>query len=370
MNRRSFLRGNAMLALFLGGMGMQLSPYPDTEEIRAERSRKERWTEAEQILWLASFAPSTHNTQPWRVTLTDPHHWLVSIDPTRCLSAVDPGNREAFLSTGAFLESLHRAAAAKGYAAEIKVIARSTLDRDVAEVLLHPGRKPDVFAEKEILTRRTLRKNHLKREFSREDWMYLLESDAERLRYYPLQSREGRYISEQTLAANERQVLDEAVQRELSEWVRWTKADIKRYRDGLTPATMELGRIAALYVEHFYSARDVLGKDFRDKTVEQVKICVEEGSGWLLISSRSDTVQELITSGRVLQRMWLKCRDRKIAIHPMSQLLEESSEHTTFLCGDQSSEKVQFLLRAGYVEHYPGPVSPRRSVDAMIKYQI
>lgn len=367
MNRRNFLRGSAMVALFLGGMGMP--SHPDTEQIRAERRRKERWTEAEQIIWLASFAPSTHNTQPWQVTLMEPRHWLISIDPVRCLPAVDPGNREAFLSMGAFLESLHRAAAVHGYEAEIKVIARSTRDQDVAEVILHPGRKTDLFVEKEILMRRTLRKNHLKREFSREDWMYLLESDAEKIRYYPLQSREGRYISEQTLAANERQVLDEAVQRELSEWVRWTKADIRRCRDGLTPATMELGRAASFYVEHFYSAEDVLGKDFRDKTVEQVKSCVEEGSGWLLISSPSDTVTDLMTSGRVLQRMWLRCRERKIAIHPMSQLLEESSEHTAFLCGDQSCGKVQFLLRAGYVENYPDPVSPRRSVDALIKYQ-
>jgi len=54
------------------------------------------------ILFLASLAPSGHNTQPWFVKYIEPYHFVIGNDKSRWLPGVDPTQRETILSTGAF----------------------------------------------------------------------------------------------------------------------------------------------------------------------------------------------------------------------------------------------------------------------------
>jgi hypothetical protein len=56
-----------------------------------------------EILYLASLAPSGHNTQPWFVRYLAPYHWTIGNDKSKWLPAVDPNQRETILSLGAFL---------------------------------------------------------------------------------------------------------------------------------------------------------------------------------------------------------------------------------------------------------------------------
>ena len=51
-----------------------------------------------EILFLASLAPSGHNTQPWFVRYLAPYHWIVGNDRSKWLPAVDPTQRETMLS--------------------------------------------------------------------------------------------------------------------------------------------------------------------------------------------------------------------------------------------------------------------------------
>ena len=51
-----------------------------------------------EILYLASLAPSGHNTQPWFVRYLAPYHWIVGNDRSKWLPAVDPTQRETMLS--------------------------------------------------------------------------------------------------------------------------------------------------------------------------------------------------------------------------------------------------------------------------------
>ena len=51
-----------------------------------------------EILFLASLAPSGHNTQPWFVQYLEPYHWIIGNDKSKWLPAVDPTQRETILS--------------------------------------------------------------------------------------------------------------------------------------------------------------------------------------------------------------------------------------------------------------------------------
>jgi hypothetical protein len=53
-----------------------------------------------EILFLASLAPSGHNTQPWFVQYLEPYHWMIGNDKSKWLLAVDPTQRETILSIG------------------------------------------------------------------------------------------------------------------------------------------------------------------------------------------------------------------------------------------------------------------------------
>jgi hypothetical protein len=91
-------------------------------------------------------------------------------------------------------------------------------------------------------------------------------------------------------------------------------------RDGLTPEGMEISGIAGWYVRYFYSREDMLKKAFRETTVKMVKDQV----GWLVITSADASVASLLETWRLFQRMFLGCRNKMIAIHPMTQMLEEA----------------------------------------------
>src|SRR4051812_18680510 len=69
-----------------------------------------------RALDLARFAPSAHNTQPWRVT-TDAGRLVVSVDPRRRLANSDPLDRDLHLGLGGFVEALTIALRGEGVVA-------------------------------------------------------------------------------------------------------------------------------------------------------------------------------------------------------------------------------------------------------------
>jgi len=67
-----------------------------------------------------------------------------------------------------------------------------------------------------------------------------------------------------------------------------------------------------------------------------------------------------------VERMLLGVRDRMIAVHPMSQMLEETPFREDAARALGISGAMQFILRAGYLNRYPDPVSPRRPASSFI----
>ena len=270
-----------------------------------------------EIIYLASLAPSGHNTQPWTVRVLEGNHWIIGTDITRWLSVVDPENREMLLSIGAFLENLIIAANVKGYEVEVQILAKTLKDKDILDIKLHKVNYSRKFDIKKIKLRRTVRNNFLKDDLSREDVRLFTENHKESFFYYARQTKEGNYLARGTLLANQTQTCQNPAQEELARWIRWSNDEIRHYRNGLTPETMEIDGIARWYVKNFYSSQSALDTSFREATIKKIQEQVAVGSGWLLITSRDSSIPELIETGRKLQRLWLEVREKNIAIHPM-----------------------------------------------------
>ena len=208
----------------------------------------------------------------------------------------------------------------------------------------------------------------------KEDIKYLLNSESEFIHYLPVTSKKSQFINEQTIVANRLQCDSYArrrhrnpAQQELADWIRFSTKDAEKYREGLTTASMEIEGFSGWVVRNFYSKDNVMKKDFRETGLDKIKQEVSESAGWILITSKDNSVATLLETGRRMQRLFLKVREKSIAIHPMTQILEEASTRQTLNQSIGISENIQFILRSGYLKNYPSPVSLRRPVDWFIR---
>jgi hypothetical protein len=319
------------------------------------------------ILYLASLAPSGHNTQPWFVQYIEPYHWIIGNDKTKWLPAVDPSQRETILSIGAFLQNLEYAAANAGYACEFILLATSNQDTNIVEVKLTNTANAAKFDMEKIKQRRIVRSDYLSDILTSDDAAHLTKDEPGFIHYLPNMSKEHRWLNEQTIEANRMQAYRDDAEKELADWIRFSGKDAKAHCDGLTMASMEISGVTAWYLRNFYGKEDVMKKAFREKSVDTARQQVAKSAGWLLITSKDCSVATLLETGKRLQRLLLKIRERNIAIHPMTQILEEAATRQTLHSSIGISDNVQFILRTGYVKTYPQPVSLRRPVSRFLR---
>jgi hypothetical protein len=107
----------------------------------------------------AVWAPSVHNTQPWRFGVRGARISL-SADIDRRLDVADPDGREMLISCGAALYTLSSSLRALGYTPSVQLLPDPDRPNLLADVYLEPGERPDDQALREraqIRRRRTHR---------------------------------------------------------------------------------------------------------------------------------------------------------------------------------------------------------------------
>ena len=380
MNRRNFLKFSGEGILLLGGLSMisgcsglkrnDLPQFNGEKELIKGLEKDEA-----EILYLASLSPSGHNTQPWTVKVVGPKHWMIGSDKKRWLPAVDPENRELLLSIGAFVENLVLAAGTFGYSVDIKIIAKNRTDTEIAEICLKKDKAQDFPLEK-IKKRRTVRSNYLDQEIKTDDIKFITKHDTRSCLiptasphsfYFPNTSPQGKYLQEGTIEANRKQAFRDPAQEELANWIRWSNKEGITHRNGLTPESMEIKGMGGLFVRSFYDRASVLKKSFREQTVDIVAKQVKTCGGWLIVTSQDSSIPTLIEYGRVWENMFLKIREKMIAIHPMTQMLEEEPWNKQIAKELGLNGEVQWILRTGYLKSYPEPVSLRMPVSWFVQ---
>jgi nitroreductase len=271
------------------------------------------------------------------------------------------------LSIGAFLQNLEYAANNLGYSCQFNITATNNQDAHVAEVKLSKTGNIIQYDTKKIIKRRTVRSNYLNDILTKEDLRFLIGKETGYVQYIPNTSKEHTWLNAQTIEANRIQAYRDNAQKELAEWIRFSSKDAKEYCDGLTTASMEIEGIPAWILRNFYGETSVMKKSFREQTIDKVKKQVSQSAGWILITSKDNNTPTLLETGRRMQRLFLQVRERNIAIHPMTQILEEPATAQLVSSAVGITDPIQFVLRTGYVKEYPDPVSLRRPVDNIIR---
>lgn len=366
--RRMFLADLLFAGIVLGenliGSGCSLHAkkihpeIPDKNKIHGSRiDFKTKW-----ILYYASLAPSGHNSQPWRVRISQNNALIIEADPTRKLPSVDPENRELFLSLGAFVENLTIAARTLGMHANIQVIAENPQSTDIIRVVFEEG----AVCEHNLAPlrmRRTVKNGQLQREIVAADIDILMGKGEGQCLYYPRNSKQALNIREEVVEAFRFQAKRDDTQEEFIRWLRLDSDEAMMFRDGITTQSMELSAVAAWYVRTFCTRNDFLKGDMRQKGVDACSVLAQEGGGWLILASKSQEIPDLIDTGRRFERIALAAVELGIGIHPMSQIIEEQNGISSILENHDRTLIYQFVLRIGYLHKYPVVTSLRRPVE-------
>ncbi|MEA3438306.1 MAG: hypothetical protein U9R43_17715, partial [Thermodesulfobacteriota bacterium] len=121
------------------------------------------------------------------------------------------------------------------------------------------------------------------------------------------------------------------------------------------------------YVRNFMKKQDVLKERFKKTSVDLITKLAGQGAGWFIITSEGEGVSDLIETGRRFERMVLMAREHKIGVHPMTQCIEEKTGQDEIALNHFPNVIPQFVLRVGYLDSYPDPVTLRRPVRLFLR---
>ena len=355
MNRRTFL-GHGLIAGTSAGLGACAVPTtaPSANELPPANQTSRLPSALENLLRDAARAPSSHNSQPWRILIQSAQRWCLQRDDSRSLPAVDPRKREAWISLGAFHAALETSARARGMRVDTQNldIASNTID------IAWSAAPHDTEWLTALRSRRCLRRNLAATPIDTQFLSAASTVMGAECGFIPSGSTEAESIARYTMDAESRQQGVDVIWEELADWIRWNDEATHRHQTGLTPAGMELPYLIRLWVAAWYDRAEVIAPAFRARSLLLCNQQVKEGAGWLLITTPHDDPESWLAAGRCLMRVWLACSRMELALHPMSQSLEVDSLREA-LGNELSRGYVQMILRIGKPPRLAPPVSPR-----------
>ncbi|MEL6966222.1 MAG: twin-arginine translocation pathway signal protein [Pseudomonadota bacterium] len=302
----------------------------------------------------AILAPNPHNLQPWMVDLSTPNTVRLLRDRTRALPHTDPFDRQITIGLGCFIEQMHIAAAQFGYSvntvyfpdgpeSDNSVVAVSTFDA---------GGTPDpLFAH--IMDRRSCKEPFEARQIESEK-----AAAIAKLATVITDQDDVAKIRDLTWKAWMVETQTPRTMKESVDVMRFGKAEIEANPDGIDLGGPFLESLMLIGVMSREAQLDPTSTSF----AEGVKIYDEMLSNtpaYAVITSAGNTRRDQIEAGRRWLRLNLTTTGLGLALHPVSQALQEYPEmkpHYEAVHGmlAKSGETVQMLGRLGY-----GPQTPR-----------
>ena len=255
------------------------------------------------LVRLATLAPSGHNTQPWKFAVA-PNEIRIYPDLTRRVPAVDPDNRELWISLGGALENLLIAAERAGYQPETVYSLATIGEEHIAVSLRQTGAKPvekSLFFDA-IPVRQCTRSEYDGKPVAVAD-LKKLEAAATGAGISPMLFTSAATIEpmlDYVNAGNDRQMTDPNFKRELTDWIRFSNGEAIEKMDGL--ASRASGNpsvprwLAKLFIGSLLNPKTETEKD--DKLIRS-------SSGMMLLVSPKNDKTAWIETGRAYERFAL-----------------------------------------------------------------
>jgi hypothetical protein len=324
-----------------------------------------------KILSYAILAPNPHNTQAWKVRLVNNDQMLLFIDPERLLPNTDPLHRQIYIGQGTFLELAHISARAFGQRCTIDLFPDG-ID-DVEQTGRLPVARMALRAEKteadelfhEIPKRVTNRLPFSDRPVEQAALDAITSvCDPVELRFI-IDPDAVRQTADLVTEGMRVETFLDRTHRETVDMLRFSDDEILTHRDGFGYANIGVTGISRFFAETFVGRSKAMGEAFRNKTVDSTRTMAQSARVYgIMVTEQNDRMSQIET-GRAYARIHLTATKLGLALHPMSQILQEYDELSGVrerfadLTGIRG-KTVQMLFRLGHADDVPH--SPRRGV--------
>jgi hypothetical protein len=320
-------------------------------------SVEQRLTEDEfQVLGEAArWAPSVHNSQPWRLRRQS-DGLAIFEDPSRSLPVIDPTGRDRLVSCGAAVLNTRVALRALGYLPEVALLPDPTMPSLIATVRAVGVRSPtddDLILHRMIPERRTHRRVYRSHVIAEDDLLDLRQAA----------SREGARLSIADSAGRRRlthllrrAIRAQAADTELREEVeRWVRRGEHGYVDGILSSALETSPFPV----------DSLVHDDHRGTPEPGEVEEElSRSTVLVVATREDSRRDWVVSGLALERLLLTATIKGLVATFTDQALQDPSVRPEVAEALGIWGKPQVLLRVGRALTQ-APATPRRPLKEL-----
>jgi hypothetical protein len=310
-------------------------------------------------------ACNPHNTQPWSMALSPGAIDLYS-DPTRRMPVNDAFDREHFAGLGCAVENMVIAAGAAGFTPTVTVFPTGD---HVARIGLDPEPpRPDPLADA-IPLRHTNRGPYTAAPVDTAALAARVDgADVHWVTDPGARTRLGALYVEATEAI----VADTAQSEEAFSWFRNDRADIDRYRDGLTLDCQGLDRLTLFAAKVLPAQSRTDGDRFWVDATRDVHTATAAAYGVVTVPDVLDRAAQ-VTGGRRLAGLHLAATAIGLGLHHMNQVTERIDRDRATGRPDVFSTRWSQLLgipastalvafRIGHPEREPGR-SPRRPLE-------
>jgi hypothetical protein len=288
--------------------------------------------QVEQLVTLASLAPSGGNAQPWRFVYRAAQSvlecWLV---PERAASFLDFERRASLLAFGAVAENLKLGAQRLGLELFIEVLPDATRDTLILRAQLGPGGPGFVdsrhallaeWIEKRVTNRKLGERVELP-ESLHDELGLLFEGSACSLEL--LHEASALRAFGALHGETERlRTLHPLMHRDLMAEIRWSSAEAERTRDGIDLSALELtptDRAGLTVLSRGDVIETMRGIDAGQGLRKASQKALAGASAVGLVRSQSDSPAHYIEAGGKVQQAWLLAQARGFSLQPLTAML-------------------------------------------------
>lgn len=314
------------------------------------------------LIRCAGYAPSSHNSQPWRFAIKD---MMIEVrgDAMRALPASDPEHRQLFISVGCAIKNLCTAADLYGLRYRIQyfpdgndafLAARITFEGIVPLITS----LPDEHLAFGILTRHNNRADFDSEKKVPDDFFATAKSVGGNVHVHFVHAPEelraiATIVSDATEAAFE----DKAFTNELSHWI---KPSIQKYRLGMPGYNLGIPWPISFLMPP--ALRMVNMKKPQRSMAEKTLAATPT---FMIITTEHDGPKDWVAAGETLEQLWLMAEQRGIRFGILAAAIQVGEFYKRIQVILRTSERPQVFCRIGFADAIP-PASPRLSATDII----
>ncbi|HEX5744551.1 MAG TPA: hypothetical protein VFX84_03840 [Candidatus Saccharimonadales bacterium] len=313
------------------------------------------------LLELANLYPSPHNGQPVRLKRSGPDTFEAYFEKGRGLKAADISYIFSFVSMGVFIEHMSLCAAALGHGFSYKLhlpeesdLHGTGLVRFATCYVRWHSQEPDDGLFHALGFRQTSRKKYkegVSRELAEEVARIAADEHMELQHLSDKQAQQAIWLNQRAVFDD---MSDEAVRRELDHWLRYTRQEKEKKKDGLAYDCMELnGRLMKRIVDH----PAILKAPVISWLLKQYYLrTMSDSSDVFYVMAPFANGEQAFNVGTVIMRIWKTVAEAGRYLHPFGTIMSNRAAHKDFLelAGvrheSRSDSYLVFIYRCGKSE--------------------